>query len=131
MAQGKPSRPAPQIDAYLASIPQWQRDNLTRFRSAVHKAAPGVEEAWKWDVPVFSIDGRLVCAMSAFAKHTKYNFFDGAALADPHHLFNSGLESKRSRSINIAEGESLDAGQLGTLISDAFAAAQSAGRKPR
>jgi hypothetical protein len=116
---------AVQIDAYIASVPAaWQRENLTRFRDAVHDVAPAVEEGWKWDVPVFLIDGRLVCAMSAFAKHTKYNFFGGATVADPHHLFNGGLTSKRSRSIDLADGESLDAGQLRSLLRDAFAAAQ-------
>ncbi|MBJ7608163.1 MAG: DUF1801 domain-containing protein [Candidatus Dormibacteraeota bacterium] len=116
-----------QIDAFVAALPDWQSKNLTRFRKAVHKAAPAVEEGWKWDVPVFLVNGRLVCAMSAFANHTKYNFFDGAALTDPEHLFNSGLDSKKSRSINLARGESLDAGQLDGLIVEAFAAAQ-AGR---
>jgi hypothetical protein len=113
-----------QIDAYVAAQTEWQRENLTRFRRAVHNAAPAVEEGWKWDVPVFLVNGRLVCAMSAFAKHTKYNFFDGAALADPDHLFNSGLESKRSRSINLAEGDSLDSGALHPLLTAAFAAAE-------
>jgi hypothetical protein len=91
-----------------------------RFRSAVHRVAPAAEEGWKWDVPVFLTSGRLVCAMSSFAKHTKYNFFNGAALGDPHHLFNSGLESKKSRSINLAEGGSVDAAKLDALIREAF-----------
>jgi hypothetical protein len=111
-----------QIDAYIAAAPGWQRDNLEHFRSAVHRVAPTAEEGWKWDVPVFLAGGRLACAMSSFARHTKYNFFNGAALADPHHLFNSGLDSKKSRSINIAEGESVDEAQLDELIRAAFTA---------
>jgi hypothetical protein len=111
-----------QTDAYIAAAPAWQRDNLTRFRSAVHRVAPIAEEGWKWDVPVFLASGRLVCAMSSFAKHTKYNFFNGAALSDQHRLFNSGLDSKKSRSINLAEGESVNAAQLDDVIREAFAA---------
>jgi len=84
-----------QIDAYIAALPEWQRENLTRFRKAVHRVAPSVEEGWKWDVPVFLVNGHLVCAMSAFAKHTKYNFFGGAALADRDQVFNArvGIEA--------------------------------------
>ena len=111
-----------QIDAYIGAAPAWQRDKLTRFRAAVHRVAPVAEEGWKWDVPVFLLGGRLVCAMSSFAKHTKYNFFNGAALADPHHLFNSGLDSKRSRSVDLAEGKSVDTTHLDELLSEAFAA---------
>ena len=110
-----------QIDAYIAALPEWQRENLTRFRKAVHRVAPSVEEGWKWDVPVFLVNGHLVCAMSAFAKHTKYNFFDGAALADRDQVFNSGLESKRSRSIDLAEGGTVDTGALDRLLAAAFA----------
>jgi hypothetical protein len=117
---------AAQIDAFIATLPEWQGRNLTRFRTAVHSVVPAVEEGWKWGVPVFLINGHLVCAASAFAAHTKYNFFDGAALADPDHLFNSGLESKKSRSINLADGESVDAGPLTRLIGEAFSAAQGA-----
>lgn len=113
-------------DVYLRPLPDWQRSNFAYFRDAVHGVAPDVEEGWKWDVPVFLINGRLVCSFAAFAKHTKYNFFSGAAINDPTELFNSGLESKRSRSINLAEGESLDARQLDGLLGQAFAAERSA-----
>ena len=119
---------SPRIDDFIAALPEWQRENMARFRRAVHGVAPDVEEQWKWDVPVFAVKARLVCAMSAFAKHTKYNFFDGAALADPDHLFNSGLESKKSRSINLAEGDSLDSGALDRLLTEAFAAANPASK---
>jgi hypothetical protein len=122
---------AAQTDAFIATLPAWQRENLTRFRDAVHRVAPAAEEGWKWDVPVFLINGRLVCAMSNFAKHTKYNFFDGAALADPDHLFNSGLDSKKSRSINLAQADSIDDGQLDRLLGEAFSVAGATTTKPR
>jgi hypothetical protein len=122
---------AAQIDAFIAALPEWQGQNLTRFRDAVHRVAPAAEEGWKWDVPVFLLNGRLICAMSGFAKHTKYNFFDGAALADAHGLFNSGLDSKRSRSINLAEGDTLDARKLDGLIGEAFSTAEAAAKKSR
>jgi hypothetical protein len=122
---------ADRIDAFIAALPQWQRDNLSRFRGAVHRVAPSVEEGWKWDVPVFLVNGRLVCAMSAFAKHTKYNFFDGATLADPDHLFNGGLESKRSRSIDLGEGDTLDAVAQDRLLTEAFAVAAATPKQRR
>jgi hypothetical protein len=122
---------SPLIDEYIAALPPWQRDNLTRLRKAIHRLIPSVEEGWKWDVPVFLTNGRLVCAMSAFAKHTKYNFFGGAALADPDHVFNGGLESKRSRSIDVVEGATVDADALDRLITAAFAAVDAPSKKGR
>lgn len=112
-----------QVDAYIARASGWQRANLETFRQAIHEVAPDVEEGWKWEVPVFLVRGKLVCAMSVFAKHTKYNFFDGAALSDPDGIFNSGLESKKSRSINLTTGESIKPAQLQGLIAEACAKA--------
>ncbi len=109
-----------QIDNYLSSLPSWQSDNLQLFRKLIHEVAPKVEEGWKWDVPVFLFNGKLVCAMSSFKEHTKYNFFTGAQVADKHGLFNSGLDSKKHRSINIAEGEKIDEGKLKELLTTAF-----------
>lgn len=123
--------PTEQIDDYLAGLDGWQRARLEAFRTAVHAAAPDVEEAWKWDVPVFLVEGRLVCAMSTFRHHVKYNFFAGAELPDPTGIFNSGLESKRSRSVNLGEVDTLDAAALTQLLGAAVAQARSATPKGR
>lgn len=109
-----------QIDDYLHSLPAWQRENLQLFRKLIHKVAPQVEEGWKWDVPVFLFKGKLVCAMSSFKEHTKYNFFTGAQVEDKHGLFNSGLDSKKHRSINVAEGEKIAEEKLKELLTAAF-----------
>ena len=109
-----------QIDDFIAVQPDWQKDNLLMFRKLVSQASDQVEEAWKWDVPVFLCGGRMVCAMSTFKDHTKFNFFDGAALNDPHGTFNSGQDSKRHRSINLRAGEVVRENHLQELIQAAI-----------
>jgi hypothetical protein len=111
---------AQKIDGYLATLPVWQRDNLVAFRSAIHEVYPDIVEEWKWSVPVFMKDNRLVLAMSAFKAHTKYNFMTGAELVDPDNLFNNGFDSKRSRGIDLKEGESIDTGHLKRLLREAL-----------
>lgn len=109
------------IDSYIAALPQWQADNLIRFRQLVHNADPSLEEQWKWSTPIFAIDGKMMFAMSAFKAHTKYNFIkNGAKLQDPNRLFNNGLESKSSRSIDLREGETVDEKQLQSLVAEAL-----------
>jgi len=107
------------IDAYIAAQTGWQRENLVAFRDLVHEVIPEVEEAWKWDVPVFLVRKKLVCAMSTFKGHTKYNFFEGAFVADEHKLFNSGLDSKKHRSINLEEGHTIATDHLKELLQSA------------
>lgn len=108
------------IDQYLASQEGWKQKNLELFRSLVHEIEPGVVEDWKWSVPVFLTNGKLVCAMSSFKEHTKYNFFYGADISDKHRLFNNGLQSKQHRSIDLLKGQILDLAKLRDLIQEAF-----------
>ncbi len=54
------------------------------------------------------------------AQHT-LNFFKGAQIQDPQHLFNAGLEAKTSRAIDIHQGDKLNEPALKKLIQDAVA----------
>ena len=113
--------PESQIDAYLESLPAWQRDLALRARALIHAADPEIAEAWKWDTPVFTHGGN-VCAIGAFADHIKVNFFKGASLPDPAGLFNAGLEAKTTRAIDLRQGDALDEPAFRTLVTDAVAA---------
>jgi len=105
------------INEYVNSLPDWKKNNLEMFRKLIHEVDPSVVEAWKWNVPVFIIGGKTYFAMSAFKEHTKYNFMlNGALLDDPNKLFNNGLEAKKSRNIDLREGESIDESSLRMLI---------------
>jgi hypothetical protein len=105
------------IDAYLETIPSWQKEFLILFRQAIHEEIADIEEDWKWNVPVFLLNGKLLFAMSGFKAHTKYNFIgNGALIEDPHHLFNNGFESKKSRGIDLKEGDKINVSQLRALI---------------
>ena len=69
---------------------------------------------------VFTHKG-MVCALAGFKDHVKINFFQGAALADPQGLFNSGLDAKKTRAIDIHEGDSVNEPALRDLIRAAVA----------
>jgi hypothetical protein len=107
--------PSEQIDQYIASHTDWRGQMLTRLRELAHEADPEIQEEWKWNSPVWSNSG-AVCSASAFKKHVGMNFFQGAALEDPDRLFNSGLESKKSRSINFSEGDQMNETGIKELI---------------
>ena len=51
----------------------------------------------------------------------KLTFFKGAALDDPSGLFNSSLEGKVRRAIDIKEDDKINKGALKTLIRKAVA----------
>lgn len=108
------------VDEYLAELPDWQREFLGTFRKLIHNVEPEVQEDVKWSVPVFSANKKMVCAMSAFKEHIKFNFFEGALLKDTHKLFNNGFDSKKHRSIDFREGEKIDEKKLANLLAEAL-----------
>ena len=113
-----------QIDQYVAGLRDWRGPQLARLREWIRAAEPELAETWKWGTPVFT-RGANVLAIGAFKNHVKVNFFEGAALADPKRLFNAGLDAKRSRGIDVHEGESIDRAAFQALVR-----AAASGRKP-
>ncbi len=112
--------PSERIDKQIADLPGWRGALMARLRAVINAADPALKEDWKWDTAVWASNGN-VCAIGAFADHVKLNFFKGASLLDPHHLFNGGLEAKASRSIDMAEGDPINEPALQELIRAAVA----------
>lgn len=110
-----------QIDSYVAGLGDWRGKQLAKLREWIRAADPKLEESWKWGTPVFARGGNVL-AIGAFKDHVKVNFFDGAALPDPKRLFNAGLDAKRTRAIDLHEGESLDRAAFTALVRAAVAA---------
>jgi hypothetical protein len=120
--------PSQRITDYLAGLADWRGPLLARLRALILEAAPGMIEEWKWETPVFAAKGNVV-AVAAFKEHVKLNFFRGAALTDPHGLFNAGLDAKTSRAIDIHEGDAIDAPVIQDLVRAAAALNTADGKK--
>jgi len=112
--------PSALIDARIRSLDDWRGKALARVRALIKQADPKVVEEWKWNVPVWSHDG-LICTGEAYKSVVKLTFARGAALADPSGLFNSSLDGKVRRAIDLREGVAIDAAAFKTLIRAAAA----------
>jgi len=103
------------IDKVAATLTGWQSEMYSRLRDLINDTDPDLEEDWKWETAVWTSKAN-VCALGVFKDHLKINFFKGASLPDPKHLFNAGLEAKASRSIDIHEGDKIDSQALQDLV---------------
>ncbi|GAB1470593.1 hypothetical protein MASR2M66_14710 [Chloroflexota bacterium] len=121
--------PSQHIDQFIKETTDWRGKWIAKFRALILKTAPEVTEDWKWDVPVWAYKGNLV-ASGIFKDHVKLNFFKGASLNDPKHLFNAGLEAKATRAIDISERQEINEDALKDLIRQAVAL-NSAGKKKK
>jgi hypothetical protein len=108
------------IDKQIAGLADWRGTMLSKLRKVIHEADPKAVEEWKWGTAVWSHDG-LVVAVGAFKDKLKVNFFEGASVPDPHKLFNAGLEAKKSRGIDLHEGDKVDERALQELVRAAVA----------
>ena len=113
---GEQSSPSEAITHYIAGLGDWRGTRIAALRKIIGKAAPELVESWKWGVPVWAGRNGNVVAVGAFKDNVKLNFFAGASLADPHGLFNAGLDAKASRAIDVAEDDRLNEAALAELI---------------
>jgi hypothetical protein len=108
------------IDQHIKSLGDWRGEAMARLRNIITSSDSSLTEEWKWETPVFISNGNVV-ALGAFKEGLKINFFKGASLADPHHLFNGGLDAKTSRSIDLKKGDRVNEPALQELVRAAVA----------
>jgi hypothetical protein len=115
-----------QIDKRITELGDWRGQTLGKVRGILKQADPAIVEEWKWakatspGTPVWSHNGGI-CTGESYKSVIKLTFFKGAALDDPSGLFNSSLEGKVRRAIDIKENDKINEGALKTLIRDAVA----------
>ena len=114
------------IDERTKELGDWRGETLGKVRGLIKEADPEIVEEWKWakatspGTPVWSHDGG-VCTGETYKKVVKLTFFKGAALNDPSGLFNSSLEGKVRRAIDITEDDTIDEDALKDLVRQAVA----------
>ena len=70
----------PRIDAYIAKAQPFARPILEKVRERVRSVLPGAEEAIKWSMPAYTVDGKIVAITAAFKAHAAINFWRGQEL---------------------------------------------------
>jgi hypothetical protein len=114
------------IDERIGELGDWRGKTLGKVRAIIKEADPDVVEEWKWvkatnpGTPVWSHNG-VICTGESYKNVVKLTFFKGAALNDPSGLFNSSLDGKVRRAIDIKEHDEIDDGALKDLIREAVA----------
>ena len=120
--------PSQLIDAKIKGMTDWRGAALARMRVLIHEADPNVVETVKWrkptnpsGVPVWEHDG-IICTGETYKDKVKLTFAKGAALDDPSGVFNGKDTGATRRSIDIREGDEIDAEAFMALVREAVAA---------
>jgi hypothetical protein len=114
------------IDERIRELNDWRGKTLSKVRGIIKEADSDIVEEWKWakatnpGTPVWSHNGDI-CTGETYKSVVKLTFFKGAALSDPSGLFNSSLNGKVRRAIDIKETDTIDEEALKDLIREAVA----------
>jgi len=102
----------------IKELGDWRGEKLIELRRIVENVAPDAQLTWKWGSPVWTQNG-LLLSLGSFSDHVKIHFFKGTSIRNSGNLFNSGIEAKLTRGINIFKNDAIDEKSLITLIKTA------------
>jgi hypothetical protein len=109
------------IDAYIASLPDWQQRICREVRELVHAADPAVSETIKRSkYPYFVLEGNI-CALMGTKDHVNIFLYDGAIVPDPAGIITAGHDNKTARTVAIRQGEQVNRRALGAMFKQIIA----------
>jgi hypothetical protein len=115
-----------EVDAIIDNSDDWRGAKLARLRAVVLTADPSVVEDVKWKkpsrpegVPVWSHNG-IICTGEILKSAVRLTFPKGAEMKDPTGLFNTRLDSKTVRAMDVREGDAIDEDALTALVREAM-----------
>ena len=125
-AESESETPSELIDAKIEELDDWRGEMLSRIRGLTKQAAPEVVEEIKWrkpsnpfGVPVWYAHDGIVLTGETYKDKVKLTFAKGASLDDPAGLFNSSLDGKARRAIDLHEGDDIDEEAFKALVRSA------------
>ena len=116
-----------EIDTIIENAGGWRGETLAELRRVILSADPGIVEEIKWRKPskpegvaTWMSDGNI-CMADLLKNAVRLTFPKGARVDDPAELFNTRLDSKTVRAIDVFEHAPVDEDALRELIRRAIA----------
>jgi hypothetical protein len=124
-----------EVDAIIDKSDDWRGGKLAQLRAVVLTADAAVVEEVKWKkpsrpegIPVWSHVG-IICTGEMLKSAVRLTFPKGAEIKDAKGLFNTRLDSKTVRAIDIREGDAINEDALAALVREAMRLNESRLRK--
>ena len=111
----------PRVDAYIETLPAWQRRICQQVRELAHAADAGVTETIKRTrLPYFVLDGNI-CALLAAKDHVNVFLYDGGIVPDPEGIITAGHDNKTARTVAVRRGQTVNSDALGAMFGQIIA----------
>lgn len=83
-------------DSYIAAASESFRPLLSHLREVLRKALPEAEEMTAYNLPGFSIEGKVVASYAAFSKQAGVYFLAPAIAEHAEEIAEAGLKSTKT-----------------------------------
>lgn len=97
------------VAAYIASVPEPQRDILQAIDELAARTLPRLERSVKWGMAYYGALDGWCFSSGAFARHVKLMFINGATLLDPVPPVTPVAMGKATRGVELSTLAEFDA----------------------
>jgi hypothetical protein len=116
------------VFAYIASLPQPQREIAERIDALAARTLPALQRAVKWGMAYYGVDGGWCFSSGGFVGHVKLMFIRGTELAPEPPVTPIGM-GKATRGVEPASVDDLDERQAASWMKQAAAMPFFGGKK--
>ena len=100
------------VFAYIASLPQPQRDIAEAIDTLAASTLPGLQRSVKWGMAYYGVGDGWCFSCGAFAGHVKLMFVNGAVHLDPVPPVTPTGMGKATRGVELTSLQDLDEPQI-------------------
>jgi hypothetical protein len=104
------------VDAYVAALPDGQREIAEAVRRLVRSAAPEARETFKWAQPVFESGGPFAY-IRAFPRHVNFGFWRGVEVDRSRGILETG--GSKMAHIKLRRVSDIDEAILAEMVREA------------
>ena len=116
------------VFAYIASLPQPQREIAERIDALAAKTLPGLQRAVKWGMAYYGVDGGWCFSSGAFVGHLKLMFIRGTEIKPEPPVTPIGM-GKATRGVEPTSANAFDERQAASWMKQAGAIPFFGGKK--
>ena len=116
------------VFAYIASLPQPQRDIAEQIDALAARTVPGLRRAVKWGMAYYGVETGWCFASGAFVGHVKLMFIHGTELEPEPPVTPIGM-GKQTRGVELASIDDLAELQVAAWMKQAAAKPFAGGKK--
>lgn len=107
------------VDNYILSKPEPWRSMLIELQAVIKHTVPEVEEAYKWRLPFYSLNGKMYCFLNFRKNFIDVGFPWGIHIETYAHHLVGGEKRKNLRSLRYHSPEEIDITLLQEVLREA------------